>query len=221
MFYVYIHLRLDTGEIFYVGKGQKKRAWETRRGRSPHWTRIVELYGRSVHIHSTYGSDEQALAEEVRLIHQLRQGGYPLVNITDGGQGPAGRKLTPEQKFRVSEVHKGKALSLEHREAISKHLKGRPSHRRGKKLPTEHTAKINNSGAKNPNYGRKHPGLNSGPSNAMWGKPSPNRRFTDEQIMEIECQRGEPLRSLATRYGCSRGLVKLIRAHKARPYLWN
>ena len=27
MFYVYIHLRLDTGEIFYVGKGSKKRAW--------------------------------------------------------------------------------------------------------------------------------------------------------------------------------------------------
>jgi hypothetical protein len=48
-FYVYLHRRATTGEIFYVGKGSNKRAW-TAQGRNRHWQNIAakEKLSRSV-----------------------------------------------------------------------------------------------------------------------------------------------------------------------------
>ena len=46
-FYVYRHIRLDTNEVFYVGKGFGKRAWETLtdqlRGRAKKRTNLMYL----------------------------------------------------------------------------------------------------------------------------------------------------------------------------------
>lgn len=51
------------------------------------------------------------------------------------GRASRGRKLTPEQKARISAVHKGKTISEAHRAAVSAALKGR-------KFTIEHAAKI-------------------------------------------------------------------------------
>ena len=44
IFYVYLHTRNDTGEIFYVGKGKKSRA-SSKRGRNDYWNNIVTKAG--------------------------------------------------------------------------------------------------------------------------------------------------------------------------------
>jgi hypothetical protein len=31
LFYVYAHIRSDTGTVFYIGKGSQKRAWSKKR----------------------------------------------------------------------------------------------------------------------------------------------------------------------------------------------
>ena len=43
-FYVYVHRRLDTGEIFYVGKGCRGRA-SSSTGRNPYWKSVVDKVG--------------------------------------------------------------------------------------------------------------------------------------------------------------------------------
>jgi len=127
MFYVYIHTRLDTGEIFYVGKGHGRRAYSTR-NRNTHWKGIVSKHGRSVHIHPAHENEAEAFKVESNLIKELRKKGCKLVNLTDGGEGPSGRVLTQEQKKRVSEVHLGKKLSPYHAERLHSSVRGKPSH---------------------------------------------------------------------------------------------
>lgn len=46
-------------------------------------------------------------------------------NITDGGDGALGRKLSQETKDKISLAHLGKHLSKEHIEKCTKHLTGR------------------------------------------------------------------------------------------------
>jgi len=106
MFYVYIHIRLDTGEIFYVGKGQKKRAWSPR-GRNQHWLGIVAKHGRLVHIHSYHVSEEEAFSQEVKLIDEYKGSGIKLVNLTDGGEGASGWVPSAETRARIGEAHRG------------------------------------------------------------------------------------------------------------------
>ena len=43
MYYVYLHKK-PNGEVFYVGKGTKLRAW-SKHGRNEHWNNIVKKYG--------------------------------------------------------------------------------------------------------------------------------------------------------------------------------
>jgi hypothetical protein len=44
-FYVYHHKNPKTGEIFYVGKGCKRRAWDKRK-RSDRWKTVTRLHRR-------------------------------------------------------------------------------------------------------------------------------------------------------------------------------
>ena len=43
-FYVYIHRKMDTGEIFYVGKGKGSR-YKDSSSRNKHWKHIVNKHG--------------------------------------------------------------------------------------------------------------------------------------------------------------------------------
>jgi hypothetical protein len=86
-FYVYIHRKLN-GEVFYVGKGSKRRAFD-KWGRSPHWNHLVEKYGHEVEILYKGLSEQDAFRIEEELIDILkhfRKGGT-LINQTAGGAG--------------------------------------------------------------------------------------------------------------------------------------
>jgi hypothetical protein len=95
--YVYIHAKRDTGEIFYVGKGIKKRAWVSE-GRHPHWINTVKKHGYTAHILESFDNEQDAFGMERYLIASYRTLGAKLVNKTDGGEGVSGRVWKPTQE---------------------------------------------------------------------------------------------------------------------------
>ncbi|CAB4155853.1 hypothetical protein UFOVP1417_64 [uncultured Caudovirales phage] len=88
-YYVYTHA-IPNGSVFYVGKGQRGRAFSNYK-RSPAWRGIVDQYaGLTIHIVSYYETEKEAYAAEKMLIKKYRNMGARLVNIADGGPGPLG-----------------------------------------------------------------------------------------------------------------------------------
>jgi hypothetical protein len=84
MAYVYGHYKADTGELFYIGKGQGDRAW-SRKNRNRYWNFVVSKHGFEVIILENDLTEEQALQKEKELIVEI--GLDKLTNIAEGGAG--------------------------------------------------------------------------------------------------------------------------------------
>ena len=124
-FYVYEHLRLDTGAVFYVGKGTGKRCTvRSRHHRNEFWQRTEKKAGGfCVRMVAKNVDEELAFLVEQERISQLRTVGILLCNMTDGGDGTSGWVKTPEWRRKVGEKHKGKVVSKETRAKISASVK--------------------------------------------------------------------------------------------------
>ena len=106
-YYVYIHRKADTGEIFYVGKGTADRAWQLGYKRNQHWNRVVAKHGFIVELVETGLTNEQSIEKEIALI--AHYGIDNLCNMTEGGEGGGiGRKWSDESRRKLSEAKKGK-----------------------------------------------------------------------------------------------------------------
>jgi hypothetical protein len=128
-------------------------------------------------------SDKQALDLECLLISEMRDLGFKLTNMTDGGDGAQGYKHTEEHKQRMSELQKGRVFTEEHRQAMCK-----PKSEQGRKnmalarqttlyRPSEeHKQKISEAlkGKPNNNKGYKHSDESKAKMSA-WrkGRPKP------------------------------------------------
>jgi hypothetical protein len=133
-FYVYEHWRPDTGEIFYIGKGHGRRAFDMRRGRN-RWHRFivqkVNNLSLSVEIRVVHTDldETEAFAREIELIAHWREKGAKLCNMSDGGEGPPGykhtewwkqatrlrnlgRKMPPDAVAKTAAFNKGKRWAL-------------------------------------------------------------------------------------------------------------
>lgn len=91
-FYVYIHKKKATGEVFYVGKGKDSRAWSTK-GRNRAWEYLVKKHDYIVEIVQDRLQEWYAFELEKDLIafYGRRDCGHgTLVNLTDGGESPSG-----------------------------------------------------------------------------------------------------------------------------------
>jgi hypothetical protein len=114
-------------------------------------------------------SEAQAHADEIQQIAQLRREGYPLVNITSGGEGVVGMHHTPAARLKMSLSHRGVPLSESHRQnsALA---------RVGKKLSEETKAKISAA----------HKGKQLSPeTRAKIGSVQIGRKHTDEAKRKI------------------------------------
>ena len=96
-FYIYVHRKADTGEVFYVGKGQGNRC-NVRAGRSVYWKNIVEKHGFTVEKTAWFHDEQEAFAHEKFLIACMRNHGSIICNLTDGGEGNSGYVESPEAK---------------------------------------------------------------------------------------------------------------------------
>ena len=108
-FYTYVHRREDTGEVFYVGKGKRDRAY-VKQYRNNLWHRIVDKYGLVVEIVRYFESEADAFSHERELIAHYRQNSALLANFTDGGDGASGAKRSEETRRRMSEAGKARPV---------------------------------------------------------------------------------------------------------------
>lgn len=103
-YYVYGHLRKDTNDIFYIGKGCGKRAW-VKSKRNKYWKNIVNKTDFDVVIIEKGLTEIEAFALEIEKINELK----PVANLTSGGEGISGYK------------YKGEKLN-KHREQVKFHM---------------------------------------------------------------------------------------------------
>ena len=88
-FYVYLHIRKDNGEIFYVGKGTRGRAY-LHSGRNKMWRLIVAKADYEVVFLATGLTHEEANSFEIDTIIHYKAIGQAYVNFTLGGEGSLG-----------------------------------------------------------------------------------------------------------------------------------
>ena len=143
IYYVYIHRRADTNEVFYVGKGKGSRANDKHK-RNIWWKRVAAKAGGVIveYVEKSL-CNESALELEIELIKFYKDCGHVLCNLTDGGEGSPGYVHSEETRLKMSALklgkpsseawkrsasknRKGVKLSEEHREARSRARKGVP-----------------------------------------------------------------------------------------------
>jgi len=140
-FYVYQYLRErasehgPVGSPFYIGKGTANRAYVKHNGvHLPRDRANIVLIARNL-------SEDEAFCMEKQLIGfygRVDIGTGCLLNLTDGGEGLAGRKYTQETRNKIGAAHKGKIVSAETKAKLSEKAKNR-------KASDEHRAKISES----------------------------------------------------------------------------
>lgn len=146
-FYVYIIFRRD-GTPCYVGKGCNRR-WRLlpKHRNNPHLRRIANNSDGelpTVVIRSGLIEDE-AFETEIALIKAIGRtiNGGPLVNLTDGGEGPSGLVHSQKTLDAIAAKNRGKKRSPEVGRAISLAKKGQPRpDLRGVALEQDHKEKI-------------------------------------------------------------------------------
>lgn len=127
-FYIYVHRRADDNSLFYIGKGNKYRAW-SKQGRSEWWNRIVNKHGLAVEIVVHQMTESDAFQLEKDLIDFYKE--Y-VINLTAGGDG-GGEWIDPARNSKHSEMMKQRWSSVEYRSKHDFHLKqlhSDPVHRR-------------------------------------------------------------------------------------------
>lgn len=127
----YIHIRNDTGQVFYVGAGTDRRPHATS-DRSKAWKQLA-ANGYSIEIVSSWDTPQDAGVHEKFLIECFRDLGHPLTNKRSGGEGLGyehteeiksklshlARNRSPETRALISAAHTGKRLSEETRKKLS------------------------------------------------------------------------------------------------------
>ena len=164
MFYTYSHATPE-GRIFYIGKGQGKRAYNLK-NRNVYWNRIVEKYGNPVvQILADWETEEDAFDHEMVLIDCFRGMGYELANLTNGGEGQSGMTpwnkgvpLKEETKLKISVAkigsnawNKGIPLTEDCKQKLSQSLSGRKAWNKGVECRPETKQKLQKAG-----LGNKH-----------------------------------------------------------------
>lgn len=119
-FYVYEHLKPNTGEVFYIGRGTKNRAYQTR-SRNNHWTNIVKKYGLEVNIVYKNLTSSEANQKEIDLIDFY--GFDNLCNMTSGGDANIVFKKETISKMSLAKLGNKnafghKCLNLENKEKM-------------------------------------------------------------------------------------------------------
>lgn len=155
MFYTYMHTRNDTKEVFYIGKGSKRRP-KDKSNRNRHWQYIVKKHGYTVTVLAAWDKEEDALDHEKSLISIFKDMGKDLANYVDGGRGCSGMLHTDEAKKKMSIAHKGNQYTLGY-----KHGEEARNNMRLGQLGRKHTEETK----------KKMSLRHSGENNAMWGKP--------------------------------------------------
>jgi len=174
MYYVYEYFKVESNEVFYVGKGTGRRYKELH-NRNPYFLAVYRKYKcdvRKVHEGLT---DEQAFEKERELILHYRKSGQAYCNLTDGGVGFSTGKLNPTYK----RSHRG----------MNNYFYGRKHTEETKRLISEHRkGKGGQFGTDNPMYGVQR----FGEDNPMFGRTGElhhNAKMIDVEYLDGTTER--------------------------------
>lgn len=152
-YYIYAHIRPDTSQTFYIGKGRKRRA-STVSKRNKIWNDIVKKNNgvfQIVILHEGLFESEAFELEimEISKMGRLCDGSGCLSNLTLGGEGTSGHSPSREHRQKLSKAFSGKnhplfgkKHSVEHVQRMSNSLKGKKSWNKGLKHTEETKEKI-------------------------------------------------------------------------------
>jgi hypothetical protein len=126
--YVYAHIRVDTGEIFYIGIGctiNFSRAYDFN-ARNSFWKAIYKKTSIVVKILFSNVSRNKAIKKEISLIKLIgrrntKQG--TLVNLTDGGEGSINVIVKPETREKLRIAGELRRSTKATKEKLSNHWK--------------------------------------------------------------------------------------------------
>lgn len=108
-YYVYHHYKTDSNELFYIGKGIRKRAISSE-NRNQYWHNIVAKHGCKIRIIAENLTQEESLLieqEEIKKYGRLNNNTGILVNMTDGGDGSKGYIWSEEQREYRRQIMSG------------------------------------------------------------------------------------------------------------------
>lgn len=175
-FYIYRHIRPDTNEVFYIGKGNtfskshSNRAYEKHR-RNKWWQNIVSKNNGEYKVEIIFECETELEVntkeiEFIELYGRKDLGKGTLVNLTNGADGSIGVIVSKETRMKLSErfmgenhPNFGKKLSEETCNKKSESMKKSDKNLKGKKLPNWWKEKIRQTkiGSNNPMFGKKSP----------------------------------------------------------------
>lgn len=167
--YVYAYLREDRTP-YYIGKGIANRCKEKHNVAIPPDNRIKFI--------KTKLTDQEAIQLEIELIAKYGRkdlGTGILRNMTDGGDGVAGRIFTEETRAKISAANKGKPSPMK-----GKKNPGLSAALKGKKQSPEHIAKLTEI-----RKGKPNPKVSA----AKKGVPSPKKGRPQEKISCPHCNK--------------------------------
>lgn len=183
--YVYMIYNKVNGKI-YVGKSGHSRRWYehlkiAKGGKDKYADKYsvvhaaINKYGPDNFVFKIIEyteTDEEALRRETQWIFLLREKGYTLYNLTDGGDGAVGFKHSEETKKLLSEINSGANHPLfgTHRSEETKN-KISEGHIGVEREPFSSEWKKNMS--------ESHKGL-------MIGEQHPNTNLTEKEVREIK-----------------------------------
>jgi hypothetical protein len=156
---LYRHIRLDKNEVFYIGIGYKKDGKRHQRphrksGRNNIWNKIISKTDWKWEIildDLTLSEAQEKEKEFIKLYGRINLKTGTLSNLTDGGEGVEGLKLSDEVRYKLSLVPKksGWNHTQETKNKISKSCTGRKLSNETKlKISQSHFGKVSKSKGK-------------------------------------------------------------------------
>jgi len=153
-------LRDKTRYLRYVGKTMQtlgarlsshlKEAINGGYNHRCNWVRSMMRHGFLPSITLIEEVDGDGSKEEIRWIKYFKDHGVELVNGTDGGEGCAGRILSPMSRAKLSRSLKGRVISDVWRKNLSKAHKGQRPYMKGRHHTEETRKKISSSSIDKP-----------------------------------------------------------------------
>jgi len=162
-YYVYEWFNVDSGEVFYVGKGTRLR-YRQLGNRNKFFLRYHNKYSCDVRIISNKMGNDEALILEHEVIMEYRKTGQCQTNITDGGENPPvmsgekngmfGKHHSQDTRDKISRIH---TLSGRFKGAGNSQFGVSPKDRMAEETYKTWRAKqkARKFGKTNPNYGNK------------------------------------------------------------------